>query len=177
MFQCWIFPQNFSWYYLILIKLEHFEKKNKNKKTRQWLLSSSSAELDISCDIVRNKFYFQNCIEFKRHDARKHENYLQNRYRVLLKKSCYVWKKKKQTDVPWICCLRDFSYRIIEYPDLERLTNIFKILLLTLHRTIPRVTWCTWEQCPNASGRLGLWPLPWKACSSAQPPSEWKTFF
>lgn len=46
--------------------------------------------------------------------------------------------------------------------------------------TSPRVTLRAWEHYPNASWTLPAvvqWPLPWRACSSAQTSSEWKILF
>lgn len=49
--------------------------------------------------------------------------------------------------------------------------RITKVKLLVL---CPRVAPSIWEYWPNTSWTLSaleLWPLPWAACSSAQPPS------
>lgn len=45
------------------------------------------------------------------------------------------------------------------------------VRVLSLHRTASRITPCAWEHCPNiawAVADLMLWPLSWRACSSAR---------
>lgn len=50
-----------------------------------------------------------------------------------------------------------YRHRITEYVELEGAHKHYKVQLLALHRTIPSVTPCAWEDRPNASWALSGW--------------------
>lgn len=66
------------------------------------------------------------------------------------------------------------NHRITEYAELKGSLSSTP----SPAQDAPKVTLClkALPKCFLNSVRLVLWPLLWGACSSAQPPSWWKTF-
>ena len=95
-----------------------------------------------------------------------------NQYLIFLnmwKKRCFLTRKK--WGKPHL--LKKINLRIKGYPQQKGTHNFHWVQLLASHSTTQNSnpSLRALSKCSLNSGSLGLWPLPWGACSRAQSPS------